>query len=320
MATDGVKIIDGDTAHDIYWGIMDMYDNDEPLESIRYTFPFPGDDHFDAFHYEVYVTAYAFALWEIGGVTDDVVAEVQAVIKAGACVAEWTAHYGEEAGKARQAELDNLWTQITQPNPAIRPRKRYELVTNLHFQPDDLLVFQLPGKSSYAATVLLEVHQYRGECSYRFGIISLAGEAKPDMKTIYEGGLVGRKIPFGLGGDLQHFMAMGMEEIMRQGGIQAIMQREAERTGSFKIGVSMVAVSHNDLASFKHELQKIGTLRLKEEYRSIGSMGVGSSLEDFSAHFAGESALVQAQDNTLFRISDAVVQGGKGGRGHLTVC
>ncbi|MCO6491979.1 MAG: hypothetical protein J5I98_26415 [Phaeodactylibacter sp.] len=28
MATDGPKIIDGDLAHDTYWGIMDKYDVD----------------------------------------------------------------------------------------------------------------------------------------------------------------------------------------------------------------------------------------------------------------------------------------------------
>lgn len=31
MATDGVKIIDADTAHDTYWGIMDLYDSGSGL-------------------------------------------------------------------------------------------------------------------------------------------------------------------------------------------------------------------------------------------------------------------------------------------------
>lgn len=41
MATDGVKIIDGDTAHDTYWGIMDLYDNGATVETIRTQILFP---------------------------------------------------------------------------------------------------------------------------------------------------------------------------------------------------------------------------------------------------------------------------------------
>ena len=39
MATDGVKIIDGDTAHDTYWGIMDLYDSEADYVIINKEFP-----------------------------------------------------------------------------------------------------------------------------------------------------------------------------------------------------------------------------------------------------------------------------------------
>ena len=35
MATDGVKIIDGDTAHDTYWGIMDLYESAADFNTIK---------------------------------------------------------------------------------------------------------------------------------------------------------------------------------------------------------------------------------------------------------------------------------------------
>lgn len=35
MATDGIKIIDGDCAHDTYWGIMDLYDSGADLTTIE---------------------------------------------------------------------------------------------------------------------------------------------------------------------------------------------------------------------------------------------------------------------------------------------
>ena len=37
MATDGVKIIDGDLAHDVYYTFMDPYDAGESIETIKTT-------------------------------------------------------------------------------------------------------------------------------------------------------------------------------------------------------------------------------------------------------------------------------------------
>ena len=90
MATDGVKIIDGDTAYDTYSEIIDLYDSGEAAESIRAKMPFPPEGYVDDFDYEVMVTAYAQAFWEIGFIGDDIIAEVKRVIEAGACVKSWT--------------------------------------------------------------------------------------------------------------------------------------------------------------------------------------------------------------------------------------
>ena len=40
MATDGVKIIDGDLAHDTYEYIMELYDNGASAEIIKKEIPF----------------------------------------------------------------------------------------------------------------------------------------------------------------------------------------------------------------------------------------------------------------------------------------
>jgi hypothetical protein len=90
MATDGVKIIDGDTAHDTYWGIMDLYDSGATFETIKAKIPFPQPDYYDDFDYEIYTTAYALAVWETGFITDDIIQEVKKVIQKGACVKTWT--------------------------------------------------------------------------------------------------------------------------------------------------------------------------------------------------------------------------------------
>lgn len=64
MATDGPKIIDGDTAHDTYRGIMDIYDNNGSYEEIQEFFPIKVN-YLDDFYYEIYLTSLALAYWEI---------------------------------------------------------------------------------------------------------------------------------------------------------------------------------------------------------------------------------------------------------------
>lgn len=107
MATDGVKIIDGDIAFDTYNGIMDLYDSGGTAESIREQVPFPPEGYADDFDYEVMVTAYALAFWEMGFISDDIIAEVKRVMDKGACVKSWTEECGAKAGKARQKNLTN---------------------------------------------------------------------------------------------------------------------------------------------------------------------------------------------------------------------
>ena len=83
MATDGPKIIDGDIAFDTYWGIINLYDNDADIETIKSEIPFfrhkYGVD--DDFHHEVFVTSYALAFWEIGAMNDEILSEVRLLLR-----------------------------------------------------------------------------------------------------------------------------------------------------------------------------------------------------------------------------------------------
>ena len=83
MATDGVKIIDGDTAHDTYWGIMDLYDSGADFGIINNEFPLVQAEYFDDFDNEIYVTACGLALWEIGQMTEDKLTYIKSIIEKG---------------------------------------------------------------------------------------------------------------------------------------------------------------------------------------------------------------------------------------------
>jgi hypothetical protein len=67
MATDGVKIIDGDLARDTYNQIMDLYDSEASIETIRKEIPFIKRDYgIDSdFYHEIFVTSYALAFGKL---------------------------------------------------------------------------------------------------------------------------------------------------------------------------------------------------------------------------------------------------------------
>lgn len=110
MATDGVKIIDGDLARDTYDQIMDLYDSDAKIETIKREIPFVKDNYGPDtdFYHEIFVAAYALAFWEIGELTDNILNEVKRVIDLKAGVKIWTKECDENEGKKRQKELDKL--------------------------------------------------------------------------------------------------------------------------------------------------------------------------------------------------------------------
>lgn len=303
MSTDGVKIIDGDTAYDTYYGIMDLYDSGASIETIREKIPFHQPDYYDDFDYEVYTTAYALAIWEIGYITDDVLQEVKKVIDKGACVNVWTEHHGEEAGKTRQKELDELWIKISAENKQVRERKVYETITNFLFEQHDVLVFQLADNNYYATTLLL-INQYRGECTYEFGKILFKSNKLPTIDEISGSEIIGKKIPSGHGMDMTAIFSMTPEEMMKQGGIDEILKREAEKTGSFVIGMDKISVNHNDLFNFSDKLQKIGQLKINHNYLETGIMGIATNMDEFTRDFADLDNYILIHKADKFKISD----------------
>ena len=102
MATDGIKIIDGDLAQDTYDGIMDLYNGGASVEVIRDEMPFMKEDlgPDTDFYHEIFVTAHALAFWEIGELTPEVLTEVKRVIDLQAGVAIWTKEADAATGKS----------------------------------------------------------------------------------------------------------------------------------------------------------------------------------------------------------------------------
>ena len=133
MATEGVKIIDGDFASDLYGTFMELYDAGESIEQIKATL----DAHRDAseeFEHEIFITVYALALWQIGELTPDVLQEVKQAIERGAGAEVWTEEIDEKAANKRRRELARFWLKINQSNPKIRKRKIKKNYKKLYFR------------------------------------------------------------------------------------------------------------------------------------------------------------------------------------------
>lgn len=284
MAIDGVKIIDSDLAQDIYSMIMDLYDDGATADVIRARLPFPDPGSYDEVEHEIYITAYALAMWEIGFLTKEMLQEVRNVNRLGAGVKYWTGETDDRLGKQRDVALHKLWVKVSVPNPKPRKRKKYKKIEQFVFEVNDVLAFQLPD-GQYSATIVLAIKQYRGVCSYDLGKLVLLSAKQPTVKDVMKSGLVGRKIPNGLSVSTSSVLTMSLEEIMAQGGVEAILRKDAEQTGQYDLGFSMIRVEHKNLMLMADKFTRIGNLNLRSICSQLGSFRGALTIEDFILDF-----------------------------------
>ncbi|HMT75916.1 MAG TPA: hypothetical protein PKA77_17715 [Chitinophagaceae bacterium] len=272
MATDGVKIIDGDLAHDTYWGIMDLYDSNVDIATIKNEIPFVRTEYGmeEDFYHEIFVTSYALAFWEIGELTDEILQEVKSVIKVGAGVKVWTEQTDAKEGKARQKELEKLLKKISQPNTKIRARKKYRKITNFHFQVDDLLTFKLKD-NCYRAVICSSIDQYRGECTYMLTLTTYKSKMKPTVEDLFNYDISG--VTIGAGYDRETIIQM-------QPGVENLWTLYPYY-GEFFFGLVQQGVLHEWFVTFKNKFEKVGTLRIKDSFKKSGSHGAARNFERF---------------------------------------
>lgn len=273
MATDGVKIVDGDTAHDTYWGIMDLYDSGAEIETINNEFPLIETDYFDDFDNEIYVTSCALALWEIGQMTDERLSYIKVIIEKGACIKEW-AENSEKDGNARRKELDKFWKKISEKNNKVRARKKYRKISNFYFEPDDLLAFKLTD-GNFRVVICSSIEQYRGQCNYNLVPTTYNSKKKPTVNDLIDKEILGTRI--GSGYDQQTTKE-------KQPGIERIWNLDGGNCNYF-IGIVKYAVDHKDLVHFKEKFEKIGSLKIVEGLKQTGSYGYEGTFERFEEIF-----------------------------------
>ncbi|MBL0745388.1 hypothetical protein [Chryseolinea lacunae] len=281
MATDGVKIIDGDTAHDTYWGIMDRYDGGADADTIAIEFPLDDTDTFDDFDHEIYVTSCALAYWELGLMTTARLQFVRQVIDKGAGVRDWESE-DPSLGKARKRELERLWKKISQVNQKIRSRKKYRKVTNLCFADDDLLTFQ-HRDGSYRVVICSSVSNYRGVCSYTFAFTTYNAVRKPSINNVLTCDILGHQISSSIDPEQAKAAQPGIERIWKFVGTQHYVG----------FGLHLISIPHADLLTFKDKFENIGTLRIVSGLKWMGSLGGENSFEGLERHFDDQEKYIE---------------------------
>jgi len=274
LATDGTKIIDGDTAHDTYWCIMDLYDSGGEIQMILNEFPLEQREYFDDFDNEIYVTSCGLAYWELGLMTCERFGFIKEIISKDACVKEWTT-YSEKEGKSRRTVLKRYLNKIEKPNEKIRKRKKYRKITNFIFNENSVLTFQL-SNGEYAVTCCVKIYQYRGRCNYWLVPITLKSITKPTINEIIESEILGRTIGSGFSREQTQASQPGIEKIWNYVGGKP----------NFRFGFAIQAVEHKDLLNFKNRFEKIGELDIVEGLKEIGSIGGEDSFERYDETYS----------------------------------
>lgn len=274
MATDGTKIIDGDRAHDTYWGIMDLYDSEASLQMIEAEFPLVPMEFFSDFDYEVYVTSCGLAYWEIGLMTPDRIKYITEVITKNACVEAWT-ELSDFDGTSRTRVLKNYIRKISARNVKVRKPKKYRKISNFVFNENEVLVFKLKD-GSFRALICVKIDQYRGNCNYWFVPTTYQNAAKPNLELISKQNILGSKIGSGYHRNETRKIQPGIEVVWDYVGGKP----------NFMFGFVVDAVEHKDLLKFKHHFESIGRIGILEGLKKPGSFGYSLNFQRFEERYS----------------------------------
>lgn len=249
MATDGVKIIEGDLAYDIYAQFTEMYNLGAGIEQLQEQFNQDKNScSFDKFDYEICITVYALAFWEIGALTQDMLNEVKAVIAEKGTVSRWS-EVDKEAGIERQEELDKFIEKISVPNPKPKKRKRYKKIETL-FKKGDVLSFQYPDKT-YGVAFVVDIDKMHGFCFYCI------------CRTIY----ISKQAPC-------------MEDFIQKATF--IAEKVPSGTPNTEDGMALLtwvnSINHEDLVTFVSCFEKIGSIDFQLEF---GQTLITKDYQDF---------------------------------------
>ncbi len=268
MAIDGPKIIDSDLAYDTYNEFMDLYDSDFSIEDIKKRIESYESSLVDEIEYEIWLSTYSLALWEIGELPSDIYDNLKQCISKDAGVKMWVDENYETESIKRGKELKRLLNKLSNPTKKVRIRKKYKKITNFIFDEDDVILYKT-ADGSYQCSIVSKIDQYRGKCSYCFTPFFFSDKTKPSVKDLTY--ILGTKI-----GSTFNKRRLKKE----QPGIERIW-KDFNSKRLFIVGLVMDAILHSNLLRIKNNFELIGKINIKNTFREIGSIGYFDSFQDY---------------------------------------
>ena len=178
MAIDGVRIIDSDQAYDIYNEVVGRYrDGDHVANIIKDILDTEKDDCQTDFFTEIYWTAFAYSLWKIGHLTDDIRDKTLEIIKKGPD--PFWLEIDSNALKQRQKVLEKLAVQLQTENP--RPLKvpKAKAKRKPYFEEGDILAVKF--EDEYGLVFVSMVEQSPRKLEYHLACTRLLQTKKPSI-------------------------------------------------------------------------------------------------------------------------------------------
>lgn len=178
MAIDGVKIIDSDTAFDIYNYVTKSYKDglsaDKVIEKILAD---EKDYCIDDFYSEIYWTALAYSLWKIGHLPGDIKKKALEIIEKGAN--EFWLEIDDKALKQRQKCLDKLAIQLESEN--LKPIKvsKVKAARMPYFKTGDVLAIKFDDE--YGVCFVSSVDEGPRRLEYNLACTRLLQKEKPSI-------------------------------------------------------------------------------------------------------------------------------------------
>lgn len=179
MAIDGVKMIDSDTAHDIYRYVTESYKDGVSVDNIIDTMLSEEKDYcIDEFYSEIYWTALAYSLWKIGHLPNNIKKKALEIIENGAN--EFWVEIDDKALKKRQKILDKLAIQLETEN--IKPLKfsKSKVTQKPYFHTGDVLAVKFDDE--YGVCFVSSVDERPRKLEYNLACTRLLQKEKPSME------------------------------------------------------------------------------------------------------------------------------------------
>ena len=178
MAIDGVKIIDSDDGYDIYNCVVENYKDGVSVDKIIADMLADEKNYCtDDFYAEIYWTSFAYSLWKIGHLSDEIKNKALEIIAKGAN--EFWLEIDSKALKQRQKVLDKLAVQLQSKNlkPIKVPKGKIKRVP--YFNKGDVLVIKFDNE--YGVCFVSSVDERPRKLEYNLACTRLLQKEKPNI-------------------------------------------------------------------------------------------------------------------------------------------